>query len=57
MKQVIFNAQTGETTFSEVPDIEAPVIEPVVNLEDRVVALEGTTTEIVVALNDKGLIP
>ena len=57
MRQINYNVQTGETTFSELPDIETPVIEPVANLEDRVVALEGTTTEIVVALNDKGLIP
>jgi hypothetical protein len=30
---------------------------PVANLEDRIVVLEGTIEEIVVALNDKGLIP
>lgn len=60
MKRIIFDAQTGETTIIVVPDEEmpvVPVIEPVANLEDRVIALEGTTTEIVETLNTKGLIP
>ena len=47
----------GASAEIAMPVEETPVIEPVVNLEDRVVALEGTTTEIVVALNDQGLVP
>lgn len=47
----------GASGVITLPVEETPVFEPVVNLEDRIVALEGTTEEIVVALNDKGLIP
>lgn len=47
----------GASAEIAMPVEETPVIEPVANLEDRIVALEGTTEEIVVALNDKGLIP
>lgn len=47
----------GASAEIAMPVEETPIIEPVANLEDRVVALEGTTEEIVVALNDKGLIP
>lgn len=60
MKQLIYNAQTGETTIVDVPDEEVPNIEEVPqpqSLEDRVNTLEETTAEVVVVLNDKGLIP
>jgi len=59
MKHIIFDAQTGETTFIEVQDEEMPIEpgEPSQSLEDRVNALESTTAEVVETLNDKGLIP
>jgi len=44
--------ETGAISFPVPPVVVAPP-----SLEDRVVTLEGTTTEIVSALNDKGLIP
>lgn len=47
----------GASAEIAMPIEETPVEVPVANLEDRVMALEGTTEEIVVSLNDKGLIP
>lgn len=47
----------GASEAISLPVEETPVIEPVANFEDRIVVLEGTIEEIVVALNDKGLIP
>ena len=42
MKNVIYNAVTGETTTEEVPDVEMPIIEeiPQQTIEERVAALE-----------------
>lgn len=59
MKQINFDVMTGETTIVEVPDVEMPIIEetPTPTIESRLDAMEGTTEEIVVVLNDKGLIP
>jgi len=59
MKHIIYDAQTGKTTITEVPDEEMPVIEETSapTVEDRITALEGTTGEIIETLNTKGLIP
>lgn len=56
MKQIIYNAQTKETTIVEVSDVEMPVSEPVSQiptLEELTVAVADLTAR----LNDKGLIP
>ena len=49
MRNIIYNAQTGETTIIEVPDVEIPIVE-----------LEPTTEEVlddlIEALVDKGVI-
>lgn len=59
MRIVVIDARTGETTIIEAPEEEIPVTEgnTISSIEERVSSLEGTTEEIVVALNDKGLIP
>jgi hypothetical protein len=55
MKQIIYNAQTKETQIIDIPDIEAPVIEPVhtPTLEE----LAETVSDLTTTLNEKGLIP
>ena len=42
MKQIIYNAQTGETTIEEIADVEILVVEetPQPTIEERVAALE-----------------
>lgn len=52
MKQIIYNAQTGETTFEEVPDVETPIDETSAepSQEERLTAVEVTQGEIVDAL-------
>ena len=60
MKELIINAQTGEMTILEHPDeytIFEQVPEPQPTLEQRVSEIEQVTTEVITALNDKGIVP
>ena len=49
MKQIIYNAQTKETTFVDAPDVEIPIIEPTPTTEE-------VLDELITALVDKGVI-
>lgn len=49
MKIAEYNAQTGETTFTEVPDVEMPVIEQPPTTEEIL-------ADLVQLLADKGVI-
>ena len=66
MKEIIFNATTGEITERELtpaeiaqmeamPQIEQPEVQP--TLEQRVTDIEQVTTEVITALNEKGIVP
>ena len=45
MKQLNFNAQTGETTIIEVPDIEIQTIEQTIDIKAQAIAeIESATT-------------
>ena len=65
MKEIIFNATTGEITEreltpSEIAQMEAmqqvEQIEVQPTLEQRVTDVEQATTEVITSLNDKGLL-
>ena len=47
MKQINYNAKTGETIIEEMPDVEVPVTEeiPVKSIEQRVSDLETLTLQ------------
>ena len=63
MKEVIYNAQTGEVTERELTaeevaqmEMEQPEeIAPQPTLEQRVEAVEDVTAEVITILNDKGI--
>ena len=65
MKEVIYNAQTGEVTERELTaeevaqmEMEQPEeIAPQPTLEQRVEAVEEVTDEVITALNEKGIVP
>ena len=65
MKEVIYNAQTGEVTERELTaeevahmEMEQPEeIAPQPTLEQRVESVEEITTEVITALNEKGIVP
>lgn len=65
MKEVIYNAQTGEVTERELTaeevaqmEMEQPEeIAPQPTLEQRVEAVEEVTAEVITILNDKGIAP
>ena len=66
MKIRIINAMTGEITereltAEEVAQMEAmqqqELTEPQPTLEQRVTDIEQVTTEVITALNDKGIVP
>lgn len=42
MRNITYNAETGETTVEEVPDVEMPIVEevPVKTAEQRISELE-----------------
>ena len=66
MKVREYNAQTGEITEREMTAEEIAVMEamqqieptePQPTLEQRVEAVEDATTEVITALNEKGIVP
>ena len=66
MKAIEYNAKTGEITEremtpEEIAQIEAmQAVEPTEQeptLEQRVTDIEQVTTEVITALNDKGIVP
>ena len=66
MKNIIINCQTGEITereltAEEIAQMEAmeniEPTEPQSTLEQRVTDIEQVTTEVITALNDKGIVP
>ena len=68
MKSLVYNAKTGEITEremtpEEIVQMEATQVEwqepqqPQPTLEERVSDIEQVTTEVITALNDKGIVP
>ena len=70
IQTITYNGATGETTVSEremtaeeVAQMEAMQVEwqepqqPQTTLEERVSDIEQVTTEVIIALNDKGIVP
>ena len=66
MKRMIVNGATGEITereltAEEIAQMEAmqqiEPTEPQPTLEERVTDIEQVTTEVITALNDKGIVP
>ena len=70
IQTITYNGATGETTVSEremtaeeIAQMEAMQVEwrepqqPQQTLEERVSDIEQVTTEVITALNDKGIVP
>ena len=68
IQTITYNGATGETTVSEremtpeeIAQMEAmqqqEPTEPQPTLEERVTEIEQVTTEVITALNDKGIVP
>ena len=66
MKEIIYNFMTGEITEremtpEEIAQMEAmqtvESVEQQPTLEERVSDIEQVTTEVITALNDKGIVP
>lgn len=66
MKAIEYNAKTGEITEREMTAEEIAQMEAMENevptevqptLEERVTDIEQVTTDVITALNDKGIVP